>query len=313
MAQPTSRDVRPVDPVLSNLSIGFKNDRFLWDKIAPPSRQNQKSATYPVYTRDFWMRRQRGALRAPDGEYLRVGYGVTTQTYNALERGFEKAVDDVTKAANQFADDMEAMATAFVTNLIQLELEKDGAAAVFVSGKWGTDKTLAGVNKWSDYALSDPIADIDLARRTIKRNTGAAPNSLFVGLLGWENLKEHPLILDKYKYTQKGVMTPDLVAAVLDVAELVVGDSVENTAAEGATYAGADIWTDNALLLVRNNPGLMVANGAYTFMWDERGNIPWAVERYRDEKVRSDVIRAFTHYDPKVVSAQHGYLLLDTN
>ena len=311
MAQPTKRAVHPIDPVLTNLSIGFKNDRFLWDKIAPVSEQAQQSGTLPIYTRDFWMRRALGGKRAEGAPYTRTGYGVTTTTFTALERGFEKPLDDVVVAANLFGDDPEKLATAFVTNLIQLELEKDIAAACFITGVWGTSTTLAGTNQWSDYDNSDPIANADTAKRIIKRNTGAKPNVLFVGLTAWEKLKEHPLLVDKYKYTQKGILTPELVAAVLEIEELVVGDSVENTAAEGATYVGADIWTDNALFLVRNNPGLLVANGAYTFMWNERGNIPWAIETYRDEPVRSDVVRAFTHYDPKIISAQHGYIYLD--
>lgn len=313
ISQPTIRDVRPVDPVLTNLSIGFKNEKFLWDKIAPSSKVDQKSGTFFIYTRDFWFRRPQGVKRGSDGEYSRVGYGVSTDTYNTDEHGLEHAIDDAKRKASQTPEDLETIGTQYLTNLIQLELEKQVAAAAFVTGVWGTSNTLTGANKWSDYDGSDPIANVDLATRTVKRNTGAKPNTLFVGRLGWENLKEHPLILDKYKHTQKGIMTPELVAAVLDVDELVVGDSVENTAQEGASFTGGDIWTDNALVLVRNNPALGVANGAYTFQWDERGNIPWAVETYRDEKVRSDILRVFSHWVVKIVSAQHGYLFLDTN
>jgi hypothetical protein len=135
---------------------------------------------------------------------------------------------------------------------------------------------------------------------------------LFVGLVAWEKLKEHPLVLDKYKHTQVGIMTPELVAPVLGVEEIVVGDSVENTGDEGQTFVGADIWTDNALFLVRNSPQLGVANGAYTFLWNERGNNPWAIDSYREEQTRSEINRVFTHIDPRVVSAQHGYIILDT-
>lgn len=310
-AQPTQRDVRPVDPVLTTLSIGFKNERFLWDQIAPPAEQSEKSGTFFIYDREFWFRRQNGAERSPQGPYLRVGYGVSSATYNTFEIGFEKSTGDPIKAASQTPDSLETLNTQFLTNLIQLELEKRIADAAFVTGVWGTSNTLTGTDQWSDFANSDPIADADTAIRTIRRNTGAKPNVLFVGLLGWEKLKEHPLILDKYKHSQVGVMTPELVAAVLDIDELVVGDSVENTGDEGQSFSGADIWTDNALFLVRNNPALGVANGAYTFMWNERGNIPWAVESYREEGIRSDVDRIFTHIDPQIVSAQHGYLYLD--
>jgi len=310
-AQPTQRDVRPVDPVLTNLSFAFKNTRFLHSAIAPYAEVSEQSGTYFIYTRDFWFRRQDGAVRAADAPYLRVGYGVETNTYRTVEIGFEKLLGDPIRASSQTPEDLQRMDVEFLTNLIQLELEVRAAAELFVTGIWGTSTTLVGNDQWSDYANSDPIANADTAIRTILRNTGARPNVLFVGLLGWERLKEHPLILDKYKHTQIGIMTPQLVAATLGVEEVVVGDSVRNTANEGAAFVGADNWTDNALFLVRNNPALGVANGAYTYIWNERGNFPWAVDSYREEDRRGDVTRVFTHHDFVVTSAQHGYLYLD--
>ena len=312
MPLPTIKDVRPVDPVLTNLSIGFKNERFLWDRIAPPAEVVEQSGTYFIYTRDWWFRRLQGGVVTPAGGYTRVGYGLSTGTYRTIERGFEKVLADPIAKASQTPEDLRVKDLAFLTNLIQMELEKDVAAAAFVTGVWGTSNTLTGTNQWSDFDVSDPIANADTAIRTIKRNTGARPNVLFVGLLAWEKLKEHPLLLDKYKHTQKGVLTEELVGAALGVEELVVGDSVENTADEGASFTGADIWTDNALFLVRNTPALGVAAGALTFIWNEAGNVPWAAQDYRDERVRADVQRIFTHYDVKIVSAQHGYLFLDS-
>ncbi len=311
MALPTLKDVRPTDPVLSDLSIGFKNPKFLWDKIAPSKETDQQSGTFFIYTRDYWMRRKTGGVRAAEGPYTRADYGVSTDTYACKERGFEKLLGDVTQKASQTPENLQTVDVQFLTNLIQLELEKDVAAACFVTGVWGTTTTLATTDQWSDFDGSDPIDKIEVAKRTIRRATGAKPNVLFLGALAWEKLKEHPLILDKYKHTQVGIMTEELVAPVFGVEEVVVGDSVENTAAENVAYAGADIWTDNALLLVRNNPGLGVANGAYTFQWNEDNNIPWGVQEYREEQTRSTVTRVFTHYVPKIVSAYHGYIFLD--
>ena len=129
--------------------------------------------------------------------------------------------------------------------------------------------------------------------------------------MGWEQLKEHPLILEKYKHTQTGIMTEDLVAKALGTEQITVGNSVENTAFEGAAYVGADIWTDNFLLKVDQEPSIDVGTPSVTFMWNEKGNIPWAMEDYRDETIRSDITRVFTHLDPQITSAQHGYLFLD--
>jgi hypothetical protein len=310
-ANPTVGDVNPVNPVLTSLSIGFKNEEFMWDKIAPQHESDLRSGTFPVYTRDAWFKRQGGAERAANSQYLRVDYGVSTDTFVTVEIGYEKILPDVVRNSNQFGDNLESKDVAFLTNLIELEIEKRVAAATFVTGVWGTSNTLSGTSQWSDFANSDPIADADTAIRTILRNTGSKPKNLFMGLLAWEKLKEHPLVLDKYKHTQVGVMTEGLVAAVLGVDMLTVGSSVENTAAEGQVFVGADIWTDNVLFQVVNPPSLDVAASAFTIMWNERGNIPWAVESYREEQTRGDINRVFTHIAPKIVSSQHGYLFLD--
>jgi len=66
------------------------------------------------------------------------------------------------------------------------------------------------------------------------------------------------------------------------------------------------------LFQVVNPPALQVAASAYTVMWNEKGNIPWAVDSYREEGRRSNVNRVFTHLKPTIVSTFHGYLLLDT-
>ena len=313
MAQPGQNDLRVIDPILTDLSIGYKNPMFLWDQLAPVVDKDEMSGTYPVYTRDFWFRRPgadgRGADRAPATGYLRVGYGVEWQTYRTSEIGFEKALDRSIRASAQTAEDPETVDTMFLANLMQLELEKRVASTLFKSGVWADAPALATSDKWSDYSGSDPIEDSKKAIRAIRRATGEKPNTMFMGSVVWDYLKDHPMLLDKYKHTQTGILTPQLVAAALEVPEIIVGETVENTAAEGQDWSGVDIWGDSVLYYVKNSPTLSVANGAYTFMWNEASNVPWAVENYPDETIRSDVNRIFTHLDVEVVSQYHGYFL----
>ncbi len=320
MALPTVNDVRPVDPVLTNLSIGFKNESFIWDKLAPPQGTDEQSGTFFRYTRDFWFRtfeEAGGVKRAAESPYKRVGFGTETDTYSTIEYGLEKAIGDVTVAASQTPDSLPQVTTQFLTNWVNLQLERLVASSLFVTSVWGTSTSLTGTDQWSDFANSDPITNAQTAILTVRRNTGAEPNTLVLGATSWNKLREHPLLLDKYKHTQTGILSEDLVAAALGVSEIVVGKSVYNTANEGAAFSGSDVWTDNALFLVRNAPGLMVANGASTFIWSEGGKVgtnpPWAVQAYREEQSRSEVQRVFTHADAKVISAQHGYMYLNTN
>jgi len=315
-ALPTQNDVRPVNPVLTDLSIGFKNEEFIWDLLAPVVATDQKSGTYFIWDRDYWFRtfeEAQGAKRAPEGPYKRVAYGVSTSTYDTVEYGFEKPTGDPIVAASQTPESLTQQDIAFLTNLIEMELERLISSTLFKASVWGTDNTLAGVNQWSDFANSDPIGDFDTAKSTIRQNTGATPNQAIMGIATWNDLKEHPLILDKYKHTQSGIMTEELVAAALGIDKIVVGKSARNTAKEGQTFVGSDIWTDSCLIMSSvPSPGLAVPAAAYTFMWDEVGNIPWAVQEYREEQTRSNVARVLTHAVPKATSAEHAYLILDT-
>ena len=315
-ALPTQSDVRPIDPVLTNLSIGFKNPNFIWDLLAPVVPSDQKSGTYFVWTRDFWFRtfgEAGGAKRAPEGNYKRVAYGVTTETFDTDEYGFEKVTGDPVVASSQTPESLIGQDIKFLTNLLEMELELLIAGELFKTGIWGTSNTLSGTSQWSDFANSDPIGDFDTAKGTVRKNTGTVPDRAIMGIETWNDLKEHPLITDKYKHTQSGIMTQELVAAALGIKEIVVGETAKNTAKEGATYVGADVWTDSCLLIPAiDAPALETPAAGYTFMWDEIGNIPWAVQEYRDEAVRATVSRVLTHAVPKVTSSQSGYIFLDT-
>ncbi len=310
-AEPTLTDLRPVDPVVSNLSIATRNEAFYWDQLAPVMEVGEKSGTIPIYTSGFWFRRQQGAERAAEAPYLRVGYGTTSTTYDTIEYGFEKLLGDPIVAGSQFPDNQEQVAADFIANLIQLEMEKLASAEFFVTGKWNSETTLTSTDQWSDQDASDPVSDINTGRRTIRREVGVNPNLLALGSLAYEQLQEHPLLQDKFKYTTPGPLNESQIAEALGVDEIIVMDSVEETTVQGGAGTRADIWTDNALLLVRNQPGLMVRNGGYMVMWNEKGNIPWSIDTYREEPRRSNVTRGFTHADPKVVSSVHGYLILD--
>jgi len=312
MGLPTINDTILANPVLTDLSIGYQNEDMIWGTLAPAKGEPTKTGIYPIYTRDYWFRRQEAATRGADGGYRRAGYGISSDTYNVIEIGFEKPLDDPVKAANQSGDDLAEVDTAFLTALMELELEKRVAAAAFITGVWGTSTTLSSTDQWSDFDGSDPITNMQTAIRTIRRNIGAATRLTGIcGPLAFEKLAEHPLIIDKYKHTQTGIMTAALVAAVLGLEEIKVGNSIENTAIEKApgtdSFTGADIWTDNFLVLAESTRG----KGAYTFIWEEDFSAPWTVESYRDDKVRSDITRIRTHLDVKIASAQHGYMYLN--
>lgn len=308
MTQPALRTVRPIDPVLSNLSIGFKNDMFYWDMLAPPAVVDQPSGQYTIYNREYWFRHQDGADRGPTSPYTRIGWDVSFASFFVQEIGYEKQLADVVRSASQLREDLLVTDVALLTNQIQMELERRVIAETFnKDGVWAEDKV--PTTKW-DSSGSNPLDDMDSARRFIKRTTGQWPNTLIMGLDVWRNLRRHADLINSYQYVHGGLLTREQLQDILEIPTILVGDNSYTTTKEGQTDSTSnytDFYGDHALLLCSAVPGMPIPNGAQTFMWDQAGNIPWAAQNYYEEATRSQVSRIFTFIDPKVVSSAHGY------
>jgi hypothetical protein len=134
-------------------------------------------------------------------------------------------------------------------------------------------------------------------------------------------LKQHPDIIDRIKYTQRGIVTEDLIATLLDVDELYVSyatvasgpqinDSVQQDAA--ATYDFIGGATSVLFAYAPPAPSLMTPSAGYTFTWRGYlgGNAQGVrVKRFRMEHIASDRIEAEQTYDMKVVSPDLGLFL----
>ena len=67
---------------------------------------------------------------------------------------------------------------------------------------------------------------------------------VFLVLHTYKALKNHPAILDRIKFTQHAVITPELLRNLLDFEQLYIGDAV--SADDSGNFH--DIWTDNAIV-----------------------------------------------------------------
>jgi hypothetical protein len=81
--------------------------------------------------------------------------------------------------------------------------------------------------------MSDPIRVITNQSIEMASKTGYRPNTLVLSPRVFYALKNHEDILDRIKYTQKGIVTTDLLATLFEVDNVYVAWAVVNTAAQG--------------------------------------------------------------------------------
>jgi hypothetical protein len=125
-------------------------------------------------------------------------------------------------------------------------------------------------------------------------------------------LKDNDDILDRVKYSERGIVTEDLLAALFGVKEVMVAGAINNTALEGATANYARVFDAESALLayVPDNPGLMVPAAGMMFSFtgvsgaDQFEGL--RTLRYRVDTHHSERIEALAAFDFKVTGADLG-------
>lgn len=313
MSQQPSLSSVHVDSVLTNISVAYiaNEANFIAGRVFPTVPVEKKSDVYYTYTKHDWHRDEM-QRRAPGDESAGSGYGLSTASYNCDVFALHKDIDDQTRANADNPLNPDRDATQFLTSRGLLKREIQWVSDYFTTSVWGTDVVGAtDFTRWSDYAGSDPIGDIDTGVTTVLKRTGYRPNTLVLGYEAFAKLKRHPDIIDLMKYTQTGIVTTQLMAQIWDLDNIYIAQAIKATNIEGETAAydfthGKHAW----LGYVNNNPGLLAPSAGYVFSWTGVGSgfgTQTAISRYRIDVRKSDRIEIEMAWDNKVVGTDLGY------
>ncbi len=318
MPQPTISAVH-IDAILTNISVAYmqKAENFISDKVFPVVPVDKKSNKYFTYTKNDWFRDE-AQRRAPGTESAGGGYNLSTDTYSADVWAFHKDVDDQTMANADTPLNPLREASEFVTRRLLLRREIQFVSDYLTTGVWGTDVTGVSASptanqfyQWSDYANSDPIEDIEKAKSDILSTTGMEGNTLVLGYEVFRKLKNHPDVVDRYKYTTSSVITEDMMARLFGIDRILVAKSVKATNNEGANGAyGFTFGKAACLLHVAPSPGLMTPSAGYIFAWTGvSGGLGATIgtSNFRMEHLKANRVESEVAFDNKVVATDLGY------
>ena len=264
-----------IDRALTNISVAYMQDAsaFIADKVFPIVKVKRQSDVFYVYNKGDFMRDE-AALRGAGTESAGGDYGVeAADPYYCRKHAFHKDVTAEERANYDEPLDADRDATDFVTQKMLIRREMEWASKFFKEGIWG--KEISGAASASgnnvvywDEPTSNPIKDITDAGVEMASKTGYKPNTLVLSPFAFNALKNHEDVLDRVKYTQKGIVTADLLATLFEVDNVYVAWSVVNTAAKGKTDNVTFIMGKHALLCYSNpTPALKKPSAGYIFAW----------------------------------------------
>lgn len=255
--------------------------------------------------------------RGPEGTYARGDWGDQTYTYFTKEQAQEMPVDENMKAQTALYYDAEKAAARIAFSRCKRGHEKTVAAAIMNTGTFTGSQTGGCAASWkSNATTATPVADIRQARFAVRLGCGRDANTLILGWQAWEYLKETSQVLARVTGGARpdipGTITLEDLQRILSINRIIVAKSVQDTAKQGQTFSGSDLWSDSYAMIAYINPApsLQDINLCNAYNWEgDGGSWDWTVETYYDLPTRRDVIRVRRQVGVKVEYPECGYLL----
>ncbi len=328
---PSRGDVH-INAPLTNLSIAYLQSatNFVASRVFPNIPVTKQSDAYFVYDRGEFNRDEMKE-RLPGTESAGGSYDIGDETYYARTRAFHKDIPDQVRSNADSPIQLDREATEYVTHKGLINRESLWASNFFVTAAPGdiwsfvldgatarspnvdpTNDTSNNIVFWND-AASTPIEDIRTMKRYVLGSTGFQPNMLTLGRATYDTIIDHPDVvgrMDRGQTVGPAIANKEALAALFEVDEVLIMDSIRNNAAEGQTADHEFIGGKHALLSYRpSTPGLLTPSAGYTFSWTGylgAGNDGIRIKRFRREKLSSDRVEIEMSYDQKLISKDLG-------
>ena len=262
----------------------------------------------------------RDTKRSPGSGYARGNFKFEASTYSCEEHGAEEPVDD--REAKMYAEyfDAELISTQRAYNAVLKNAEQRVADAIFNTTTWNGASLTTDVSSvpWATIATAKPLTNVESAVQKVYDGSGLWPNALVINKKVFRALRNTPEVIDRIASSGAGDrnlasdVTIQMLAQAFDLDYIIVAGSSKNGANEGQTGTASQVWSSTYAMVCRVATGSDFREPCIgrTFHWGADGStLDGAIESYRDEIVRGNVVRVRHDVDEVVLYAQAGHLL----
>lgn len=318
MPNPTRGD--KVDSILTAYSQGWIQDvnNYAFLKAFPIKTVERQSDKYYVWDQADMMRTD-AKIREPGMVAPLKSMRLSNATYYANLYAISKAIDD-TNRKNFSELDLAKIATEACMQDVMIRLEKNFVANYMAASTWTTDWDGVGATPSTNEVLqfdvsgATPITDIISLIGAAEDVCGLRMNKCIMGKKVFDAVRNNSETLDRVKYTQRGVVTEELLAQLLGLDEVIVSYASENTANEGLTGSYSPVMGKDLLVYHVDDSGIVSgdarANAGTVFacngIVEGMNDYGVGVFNFRDEARHSDIIEVWGAHDFKVTGAGLG-------
>ncbi|OLS63750.1 major capsid protein [Pseudomonas putida] len=301
------KQVRVVDPVLTNLARGYRNAQFIGEALFPIALMDKEAGTIPLFGKEaFELYDTERAIRAQSN----IMNPDDVDGLDVVLREHDIAYPVDYREQNEAMFDAQARASRRVVDVIDLRREVACAKLAQNPGTYlaGAKVTLAGNSQWSNGG-GDPIQDVERGKEVIRSRIGVRPNTITMGASAYASLKFHPKLQEALGSNERKLITLEHLKVLFGINEIYIGEALANTNSVG------DIWTDTLQLAYVAKPqaGSQTNYEDPSFGYTLRRKGMPEIDTYDGAGGKLHFVRNTDIYKPVVVGADAGYLISDIN
>jgi len=309
---------------LQNVSIAYRNRNYIADSVFPIIENVDAKTKIAIYGKGAYFRDE-ADVRGPGSAAKRGGYPLDYVNITPIEYAFAKEVTDEDRkhAKSPLTPPLQPDEDAieFASDKVDLRRERLVSAVIFAATWCGVSTGEDAEGGWAAGAGNTFIEDVEARIETIRANCGIRPNRMWISANTLPELKQESSVLDRIKYTERGIVTPALIAAMFDLEQVLIGDAIYSSAEEtaaGDDFTSVNVWEANAgkgsamLFYAPPRVGLkMVSAGVQARGAFDDGQ-PRRISTWRENKFHQDVYEVAEEVDFVQVCSYAGFLWKDT-
>lgn len=303
------------DPIITGIVQGHSNESFVSNVLLPEVSVNKATGKFPIFGNEaLQVRQTERPLKQSKIKRLPVD-DFTFDTFKCQEHALGIEIDHEELEVSSDILKLDSYYSGLVMDSLLLSQEYERCSLLQDPANYPTDnkQALSGNDCWDDPD-SKPLEQIRDAIGTIRTKNIKKPNTLVLGLSSFQALQDHTSVLEKIKYTQKAIITEELISSLISTSDnqiqVVVGSGVYQ---DPTTLDFVDLWSDVAILAyvtqtARAQRSKYESTFGYTFTMN---GYPWGGKETGEFGLVSTV-GAFLKYDHKIVKPSAGFLFTNT-
>lgn len=303
----SNKQVRVVDQILTTVARGYSNPQFVGNKLFPVVPVSVSGGQIIEFNKDSW--RKFNLRRAPGGDVTEIDYGYAGKPYALVQDSVHGKVprEHLRDGATSPGINHGTIATNTAMGAIQRSQEIDQATLATTASKYAaTNKIDLTASSWNNPARN-PVNDIVKGKQAVADATGFEGNTLVLSGAAWNALSTNPNVLGLFTRgeVETLIITPQMLAAKLDITEIAVGRT---------TYINADgdtvkAWGTDAVLAYTDIGSMTNALPSYGYTYQMDGN-PVVEQAWYNNTNKSWMYPVNNEYSPVIAGADAGYLFI---